>query len=259
MPAPQTLIDQMRRLTAETRPAKRVGLDDGGMDGALSGGLKLGALHEVYAASGGDAGAATGFALGLAARAAAGKPILWARQDMLDTETGHVHAPGLMELGIAPGSVVLVRGRDADDVLKAGEDAVRCAGLGAVLIEPWGAAGPNGLTISRRLMLAADLSGVTAVMLRVAAQPAASAAETRWQVAAAPSRLLEAEAPGLPAFDVTLLRRRGGAAGQSWIVEWNRDRLVFSPRGERGAAPLSRPVVSVPAGGAAGEALRRTG
>jgi protein ImuA len=128
-----------------------------------------------------------------------------------------------------------------------------------VLIEPWGAAGPNSLTISRRLMLAADLSGVTAVMLRVAAQPAASAAETRWQVAAAPSRLLEAEAPGLPAFDVTLLRRRGGAAGQSWIVEWNRDRLVFSPRGERGAAPLSRPVVSVPAGGAAGEALRRTG
>jgi len=260
MPAPVSLLlDQMRRLAATERPGKRVRLGDAAMDTALSGGLKLGALHEVYAASGGDAAAASGFALGLAMRASAGKPLLWAREDMLDVETGLVYAPGLAAFGIAPQSVVLVRARDAENVLKAGEDALRCRGLGAVMIEPWGSPARLGLTASRRLVLAAAASGVTAVMLRVAGAPSPSAAETRWRIAAAPSRRLDADTPGPPAFDVTLLRRRGGDAGQSWFVEWNRDRLSFVARGEQSAAPLSRTVVSVPAGGTAGEILRLTG
>lgn len=256
-PIPQ-LRDQMRAIAATDRPARRAALDKGAMDAALSGGLKLGALHEVYAANGGDAGAATGFSLGLALKAAMGKTVLWAREDMLDVEAGHVYAPGLMEFGLPPSSLVMVRARDGEDVLKAAEDAVRCGGLGAVIIQPWRSTGRLSLTVSRRLVLAATASGVTAVMLRIAAEPSPSAAETRWEVAAAPSRWLDGEAPGLPSFDVRLLRQRGGEAGQSWVVEWDRDCLSFAVAGER-AAPLSRPVVPVSAGRTAGEILRRTG
>ncbi|MFT3809860.1 MAG: hypothetical protein QM698_08065 [Micropepsaceae bacterium] len=258
MTVPQHLLDQMSRLTVAARPAERVSLGAAEIDGTLSGGLKLGALHEVYAASGADAGAAAGFALGLVQRAARGRPILWARQDMLDVETGPIHAPGLLELGIAPDSVVMVRGRDADDVLKAGEDAARCKGLGAVLIEPWGASPAVNLTTSRRLGLAAAASGVTAIMLRIAAAPVPSAAETRWRVAAAPSHWLEAEAPGHPSFNVTLLRHRGGAAGETWCVEWRRDGYVFESR-RAAETPLSRPVVPVLSGRTPETVLRRTG
>ncbi len=259
MPTPLSqLRDQMRAIATTERPARRALLDKGAMDAALSGGLKLGALHEVYAASGGDAGAATGFALGLALKAAMGKPVLWAREDMLDVETGHVYAPGLMEFGLPPSSLVMVRARDSEDVLKAAEDAVRCGGLGAVIIEPWRSPARLNLTVSRRLVLAAGTSGVTAVTLHIAEAPSPSAAETRWQVSTAPSRWLDGEAPGLPAFDVRLLRQRGGEAGQSWVVEWDRDCLSFAVVGGR-AAPLSRPVVPVSAGRTAGEILRRTG
>ncbi len=257
MSASTALLETLRRVGADARPAARTALGVAAIDDALGGGLKLGALHEVYAAAGHEA-AATGFTLSLALRAAAGRPILWVRQDMLEVETGRIHAPGLVEMGLLPSRVVLVRGHDADDVLRAGEDAARCAGLGAVLIAPWAAPARLDLTASRRLVLAAAASGVTVLMLRCAAEPMPSAAETRWRVTAAPSQRLDADAPGMPAFDVTLLRQRGGAAGQSWLVEWNRDRLSFCARDARRAAPLSRPVVSVPRHGAAGADLRRS-
>lgn len=259
MPTPTYLRDQVNRLAATSQAAARVSLGLAEIDETLSGGLKLGALHEVYAASSGDAGAAAGFALGLVRRAARNLPILWARQDMLDAETGHIYAPGLLDLGIHPDMVVMVRGRSTEDVLKAGEDAVRCRGLGAVLIEPWGTHPAINLTTSRRLGLAAATSGVTAIMLRLAAAPAPSAAETRWRVAASPSRWLDADAPGHPSFNVTLLRHRGGAAGETWCVEWRRDGHVFGSRRVRDTAPLSRPVVSVPAGRTPDTVLRRTG
>lgn len=229
------------------------------MDAALGGGLKQGALHETFPARPGDELATTAFALGLAARAAAARPILWARQDMLDAETGHVHPPGLVELGHVPARIVLARGHDAHDVLRAGEDAVRCAGLGAVLIEPWSAPHCLDLTASRRLVLAAATAGVTVILLRTGAAPAPSAAETRWRIAAAPSRRLTGGAPGFPAFEATLLRRRGGMAGQTWLVEWNRDRLSFDAVGAERAPPLSRPVAALSAGGTAEDLLRRTG
>lgn len=252
MPAPPALLDRLRRLVPETGAGRRVRLGLPAIDAALSGGLKQSALHEIYSAGGHDGAAASGFALALALRVAAGRPVVWVRQDMLDVETGQLHAPGLAGLGLSPGRVVVVRGRDGDDVLRAGEEAVRCGGVGAVILAPWRAPAGSALTVSRRLGLAAAASGVTALMLRIAADPAPSAAETRWRVAAAPSRRLGAEAPGLPVFDVTLLRQRGGMAGQSWLVEWNRDR-------ERFVSPLSRPVVPVPADGTADASLRRTG
>jgi protein ImuA len=207
------------------------------------GGLARGALHEIYALSTADAAAASGFAACLALRAAKDRPLLWARQDFVDVETGWLHAPGLMELGIDPDRLILVRARDAVGVLRAGAEAARCAAFGAVLIEPWGEPKTVDLTATRRLSLSAACSGVTLLMIRLAARPMASAARTRWSVRAGASAPLEANAPGFPAFSVTLLRNRAGLPVQTWHVEWNRDRRAFST-----ASPLSRPVVPIPAG-----------
>ena len=102
------------------------------------GGIVRAGLHEVYAPETAQIGAATGFVAALALRAAGERPILWVRQDFLDTETGALNASGLAGLGIDPARFILVRARDAEGVLRAGEQAARCAALGAVVIQPWG-------------------------------------------------------------------------------------------------------------------------
>ncbi len=214
------------------------------MDDHLGGGLARGGLHEILAPAATDAGSAAGFAAALALRAMEpGRSVVWVRQSYGETEAGQLHAPGLAGLGLDPDRLILVRVRDALSALRAGAEAVRCSALGAVVIEPWGETKALDFTASRRLALAAGRSGVTCLLLRIAASPSASAAATRWQVAASASEPLAAGAPGHPTFDVTLLRQNAGTAGQSWRLEWNHDRRIF-----RDAAPLSRPVVSVPAG-----------
>ena len=234
------------------------------VDEALGGGLVRGGLHEVYAATTAHTGAATGFAVALAFKASRERPILWVRQDYLDTEIGRLNASGLAELGFNPSRVILVRAKDAEGVLRAGEQAARCPALGTVLIEPWGTPKILDLTASRRLSLASAKSGVPTVMLRVAASPSQSAAATRWMVEALPSHPLAANAPGFPVFQLTLLRQRGGVAGRSWPLEWDRDRKCFQERQQPASAPVSRAVVSVspdrPAtAGARIQEFRRTG
>jgi protein ImuA len=274
-PDPYALTDLRRHLAeASLRavPAARDSAESGqvsfgapALDGALGGGIARAALHEVYAPATADLVAATGFAVGLAIRAAGPRPILWVRQDVVDAETGRLHPPGLIELGLDPGRVLLVRARDAEGVLRAGSEAARCSALGAVLIEPWGEPRRLDLTASRRLSLAAEGSGATTLLLRAAVAPQPSAAATRWQVAALPSRALEANAPGDPAFSLKLLRHRGGLGEREWRVEWSRDRQSFEDsdlrdrqaarghhdrddpdRARPDAAPLSRDVVSFP-------------
>ncbi|WP_449255691.1 ImuA family protein [Bosea sp. (in: a-proteobacteria)] len=294
-PAASSVLSDLRRSLAEAAlragpaAAGRVGLGAAEIDAALSGGLERAALHEVYAAGTAGLAAATGFALGLALRAArgeaqgeaqegaagSGRPILWVRQDFVDAETGRLHAPGLNELGLDPARLLLVRARDGEGVLRAGAEGARCPALGAVLIEPWGEPRAFDLTASRRLALAAEGSGVTILLLRVAAAEMPSAARTRWQVRPLASRALEANAPGGPAFGLRLLRQRGGAAEREWRVEWNRDRCAFESRTafdrsdrllprRTDVPPLSRPLVPLSGDGQAAAAgpdsgLRRTG
>ncbi|WP_353187139.1 hypothetical protein, partial [Bosea sp. (in: a-proteobacteria)] len=284
-PAASSVLSDLRRSLAEAAlragpaAAGRVGLGAAEIDAALSGGLERAALHEVYAAGTAGLAAATGFALGLALRAArgeaqgeaqegaagSGRPILWVRQDFVDAETGRLHAPGLNELGLDPARLLLVRARDGEGVLRAGAEGARCPALGAVLIEPWGEPRAFDLTASRRLALAAEGSGVTTLLLRVAAAEMPSAARTRWQVRPLASRALEANAPGGPAFGLRLLRQRGGAAEREWRVEWNRDRCAFESRTpfdrsdrllprRTDVPPLSRPLVPLSGDGQAAAA-----
>jgi len=228
------------------------------LDGALRGGLQRGALHEIFAARMADEASASGFAITLAVRASARRPVVWVRQDFAGIEAGQIYAPGIAELGLSPDRLILVRARDGPAVLRAGEEAARCPPLGAVLIEPWGAPKALDLVATRRLALAAGRSNVPLFMVRAGAEPEPSAAITRWRVRAALSTALEAEAPGHPAFEVELLRDRAGGAGRNWIVEWDRDQRIFKDIPGRASSgkdtpALSGGMVSLSAGGPADE------
>src|SRR6202035_2325923 len=98
------------------------------------------------------------------------------------------------------------------------------------------------LVASRKLTLAAQASGVTCLVLRVAAVPLPSTAETRWIVRAAHS---PPAAPGHgwggPLLDAHLVRNRRGRVGR-WIMEWKCDECLFS---EPAAYP--QPVAAAPA------------
>ncbi|HEY7977773.1 MAG TPA: hypothetical protein VID67_06240, partial [Rhizomicrobium sp.] len=81
------------------------------------------------------------------------------------------------------------------------------------------------MVASRRLTLAAAQKNVTAFLLRFAAKPEASTAETRWLVRTAASST-ENENWGQPVFETDLVRNRHGRPGH-WVMEWNCDEGLF--------------------------------
>ncbi|WP_242117024.1 ImuA family protein [Sphingomonas lacusdianchii] len=225
--------------------AVRVATGHGDIDAALAGGIARGRLHEIFALEGGDAGSATGFAGMLSIRLGGG--IVWLREESAVRGGGHLHAPGLVEIGVDPARLLLGVLPNALSVLRAAADVVRCAGVGVAVIELHRDPKVLDLTASRRLALAAEESGVAALLLRIAATPVASAADTRWAVRSCASQPLPANAPGHPTFDLELLRQRGRGADGRWQVEWNREQAVFTsptPSGVVVAVPARRPAAA---------------
>lgn len=122
--------------------------------------------------------------------------------------------------------MILVRAERWPDALWAMEEALRCPAVtGAVLALAWEANRQAGddrldLTATRRLQLAAETSGSLGLLLRPdTADPAPTAAVTRWRVGPLPT----AQAgTGLddPRWQLELLRARGGKPGGPWAVTW---------------------------------------
>jgi protein ImuA len=216
----------------------------GSLDTALAGGLAYGRVHEFYAAQGEDAPATAGFALALLAAMGGGeggaRATLWLRSRRAVQQAGVVQANGCAELGGRSDACLFAMIADTKELLKAAVDGLRSGALGAVVVETQGSLPDLDLTASRRLALAAEKSGTTLFLLCSGAEPVPSAAETRWRVAAAPSRALSANAPGAPVFAIELLRQRSGPCGLGWQLEWDRDRRIFT---EAAAGAL----VSIPA------------
>jgi protein ImuA len=238
----------------------KVALGHKAADAMLCGGLALAAVHEVFA-EGHQGAAATGFLAAIAGRIASRKPLVWVRQDFAEVESGALSPSGLAELGLDPRLLVTVRAADVEAALRTTADALACDALGAVVLETFGEARQLDLVASRKLTLAAQSSGVTALLLRVGASPAPSTAETRWIVRAAHSPPSMPAAPwsawGAPVFDAQLVRNRHGPVGQ-WIMEWKCDERQF-----REPAAYPQPVAATPAHRphptAIGELRRRAG
>jgi protein ImuA len=230
---------------SEAYSPRKVALGHGEADVTLQGGLALGAMHEVFAEAGRQSAAATGFVAGLAGRASVRRPLLWVRQDFSEIESGALSMSGLTELGLDPRLLVTVRADDVDTALRIAADALACDALGAVVLEVWGQARQLDLVASRKLTLAAQASGVTGLLLRTAAEPVPSTAETRWIVRAAhsppASHSTSWSAWGAPVFDAELVRNRHGPVGR-WIMEWNCDECLFAK-----PAADPQPVAATPA------------
>lgn len=210
-------------------PPTRFPLGAARLDDALDGGLARARLHEAWAATRADGPSATGFALMLAL-CAGGRDgnIVWIAEEPAERSCGPLYPPGLAELGADPARLLFVAAPDAKALLRAAGDVVRSPAAGTAVIAPASLTGFD-LTATRRLTLFAERSGVTAILLRAADPHMPSAAVTRWQVAAAPSSALEANAPGLPAFTVELVRQRGGVPVPALRLEWDRERGRFAP------------------------------
>jgi protein ImuA len=220
----------------------RIALGHMDADATLQGGLAVGAVHEVFAEAGRQSAAATGFIVGLAGRVTARRPLVWVRQDFSEMESGAVSMSGFVELGLDPRCLVTVRAADVDTALRTAADALACDALGAVVLEVWGEPHQLDLVASRKLTLAAQASGVTGLLLRTAAEPMPSTAETRWIVRAAHSPPAASfGAWGAPMFDAQLVRNRHGPVGR-WIMEWKCDECLF-----RKPATYPLPVAAAPA------------
>jgi protein ImuA len=217
------LRDEVRTIESAGRAAGRycLALGIAEVDGRLAGGgLAVGALHEAAPASPalGDDAAAILFLAALAARLSRAQGegiVLWAlaRRDLF--------APGLAQAGLTPERLLYAECRRDEEVLAVMEEGLRHGGLAAVV----GEVGALGLAAGRRLQLAAEEKGTTALMLRrwrkANADPLAlpSAAVTRWRIGCAPSeRRTNVATVGRARWQVALVRQRGGEA-HDWILE----------------------------------------
>ena len=233
------------------------------LDKALGGGLSADGLHEIVPASALDGWAATGFALALAARflsRRAGAALVMA-EDFALIEMGAFYGPGLADFGLDLARLVFVRAPDAAALFQAMEDALKSGAPAAVVGEAW-RLDAYDLALSRRLVVAARAGGVAALLLASGAPGAAeklsSAAETRFEIAAAPSARLSSAGggralPGPPAFAARLVKARLTAGrgppaldpARIFRLTWRSEELSFD-----------EPTLSLPLAAAAGDRPR---
>jgi protein ImuA len=190
------------------------------LDAALpGGGIAPAGLVEVQPATGFDASAGMGFGLAIAARALARRagPLFWISSPFAEAEAGGgPYGPGLSSFGIASERVVLVRARSEAALTVALEEASRTAGVGAaMLLAPTGL--DLDLTVCRRIQLATEASGVTALTVRAGPGAPAAGALMRWRVAAAPS------GDGLVRRWRANLERARGASPADFLLEWDHE------------------------------------
>ena len=253
-----------RREAALPRAAVRLPLTRA-LDRALGGGLAADGLHEIAPASPADGSAAMGFALALAARfmAVRGRAAIVMAEDFALAEMGALYGPGLAAFGLDLGQLVFVRAPDAPALFQAMEDALKSGAPAAVIGEAWRLKSYD-LAASRRLLLAARAGGAPALLTAASAYGAAdgfsSAAETRFEIAAAPSAHLPSAGggrglPGAPAFAVRLVKARIGAGGAGQGADPTR---IFRLTWRAEELSFDEPTLSLPVAATADDRPRAT-
>jgi len=199
------------------------------VDTVLQGGLAPASLHEIAPAACGDFGAAMGFACALAARTIGdGRNTLWIQTDFAAVESGNVYGPGCDLFGLPLRQLLILKVSRPLDALWAMEEALKCRALASVIAELPNDGAIADLTATRRLTLAAREGGGFGFLFRHRPSPLSSSAETRWQVAAAPSRPDQFGGLGRTSFVLSLVKNRRGPVG-SWPVTWDHHERAFSP------------------------------
>lgn len=228
----QALRDRIRRIeTGEDRTVRALPFGVAEIDDRLpGGGLALGAVHEVAGSESAediDTPAAVLFVAGILARMTG--PVLWCLR------TADLFAPALSQVGLKANRVIYAQAPDEKLLPLLVEEGLRHGRLAAVV----GELATLPMVTSRRLQIAAERSGVTAIVLRrrhgsagrttgrtTAGDHQPTAAVTRWRVCALPSSPLPASGPALgpalgigrPRWRVELVRCRGGVGGV-WEME----------------------------------------
>lgn len=215
-----------------------------GRPGPPWGALAQGALNEIWSRDPRHMASAHGFALALAGDLVMrhGGAVVWIQQDRDASEGGALYPLGLSAFGLSPERFVVVRPATVQTLLWAAEEAVKCAGTAALLIDCPRPHRLLSITATRRLQLAANVTGAAAILLRCG-EAAASSAWRRWHVTPMPSVQdpYDMKAPGSVAWQVELTRCRSGGRGR-WIVEWQHEtRALVERRPHPGnlAAPLA--------------------
>jgi protein ImuA len=229
----------------QDREAKPLRLGVAGIDRCL-GAAPAAALHEVRAPATADAACAALFALMLAARLCpSGAAVFWISTSSARGEGGVLHGPGMAGLGLARlefadtprwSEILHVQARNDDEALWAAGEVAATPAAGLCLLELRSNPQAAGLAFTRRIALAAA-AGPGAILLRQSGEEEASAAATRWRVAAAPSRE-RSPLLAMPAIDLELEKCRGGRTGR-FLLEWRKDERRFDALARSATLPPS--------------------
>jgi protein ImuA len=171
----------------------------------------LGVNHEFICRDNETLTASSGFIVAvLSSLLKSGGAIVWVSSEQI------IFPPALVSFGIDPSQFIFIRLRNQKQMLWTIEEAMKCEGLTAVI----GEIRNIDLTISRRLQLASEQSGVTGFLLRNRPkQLLATACVCRWQIQHLQSETNGLPGIGFPQWNVELLKVRNGKTGH-WQLEW---------------------------------------
>jgi protein ImuA len=227
-----------------------------------------GYVHEIFADTLVNTGAAFGFALAQSrTMLSAERPGLLILGLKSETqELGLPYALGFRTFGLEATAFVMIRTDTITELLWAMEEAIACRAVGAVVADVAYPHKALDFTASRRLALRTAASGASVFLVRYARDREATAARYRWRVEPQLSRSpsFDDRAPGPPRWRLTLekgnLGRRAGPLGEQYLVDWTENGLVLADIGSRDfARPPAVAPVSHPAPAALGDRLPQTG
>lgn len=223
---------------------------ESGMKSLFPEGLPTAGLIEIRSNGFADAGAVTGFSLGiahLAARTRQGpKRIFWIGESQVGTEAGLPYAPGLRDFGLDPACIVYGAPQRLAEALWLADTALSSAAFAAILLEIRGNPKGFGLTESRRLSLKARDGGCLLLLLRHAGAEEAGSSLMRLAIAPMPAglRRLPDGSPlsaslGNPIFRLMPEKSRGPAPADL-SLEWDTHERLFYLAGRTGDAIRNR-------------------
>jgi protein ImuA len=179
-------------------------------------GLSLARVHEIHAASALDLPSALGFLTALLVSLPESGPLFIVASTQSLASMGQLHGHGLRSLGLDPCRITLVEARKETDAFWALEESLRS---GAASVVAGLIAQSLDLKKSQRLSLAAREARRPLLLLRPPKAAVASAAETRWRIAAAPCHREPSGALAAWRWRVKLERCRNGSPGE-FVLEW---------------------------------------